>query len=93
MVAGSVYSTSERNYETFNKIQAKSIFGRHVGGQEYALQNRLRAVSLFSWSVEQIARDTPLTSNMAANTNHSSLEKSTCHKISLLNMLPLKFPL
>ena len=59
-MAGSVYSTSERNYETFNKIQAKSSFGRHFGGQEYALQHRLRVVSLFSWSVEQIARDTPL---------------------------------
>ena len=31
--------TSERNYQTFNKIQAKSSFGRHVGGQEYALQH------------------------------------------------------
>ena len=36
---GNVYSTSERNYQTFNKIQAKSSFGRHVGGQEYALQH------------------------------------------------------
>ena len=27
-------------YQTFNKIQAKSNFGRHVGGQEYALQQR-----------------------------------------------------
>ena len=36
---GNVYSTSERNYKTFNKIQAKSSFGRHVGGQEYALQH------------------------------------------------------
>ena len=93
MVAGSVYSTSERNYETFNKIQAKSIFGRHVGGQEYALQNRLRAVSLF-FLVRRANRPRhPSTSNMAANTNHTSLEKSTCYKISLLNMLPLKFPL
>ena len=36
---GNVNSTSERNYQTFNKLQAKSIFGRHVGGQEYALQH------------------------------------------------------
>ena len=36
---GNVYSTSECNYQTFNKIQAKSSFGRHVGGQEYALQH------------------------------------------------------
>ena len=35
---GNVYSTSERNYQTFNKIQAKSGFRRPVGGQEYALQ-------------------------------------------------------
>ena len=38
-MSGNVYSTSERNYQTFNKIQAKSSFGRHVGGQEYALQH------------------------------------------------------
>ena len=30
---GNVNSTSERNYQTFNKLQAKSIFSRHVGGQ------------------------------------------------------------
>ena len=36
---GNVYSTSERNYQTFNKIKAKSSFGHHVGGQEYALQH------------------------------------------------------
>ena len=36
---GNVYSTSERNYQTFNKVKAKSSFGRHVGGQEYALQH------------------------------------------------------
>ena len=36
---GNVNSTSERNYQTFNKIQAKSSFGRYVGGQEYALQH------------------------------------------------------
>ena len=36
-----VYSTTENNYQTFNKIWAKikSSFGRHVGGQEYALQH------------------------------------------------------
>ena len=33
------HSTSERNYQTFNKIYAKSSFRRHVGGQEYALQH------------------------------------------------------
>ena len=36
---GNVYSTSERNYQTFNKIYAKNSFGRLVGGQEYALQH------------------------------------------------------
>ena len=36
---GNVYSTSERNYLTFNKVKAKSSFGRHVGGHEYALQH------------------------------------------------------
>ena len=37
---GNVYSTSERNYQTLNKIlEATSSFGRHVGGQEYALQH------------------------------------------------------
>ena len=34
-----VYSTSERNYQTFDKLKAKRSFGRHVGGQEYALQH------------------------------------------------------
>ena len=34
-----VYSTSERNYQTFNKLKTKSSFGRHVGGQEYAIQH------------------------------------------------------
>ena len=37
--SGNVYSTSERNYQTFNKVKAKSSFGRHVGGHEYALQH------------------------------------------------------
>ena len=36
---GNVFSISERNYQTFNEIQAKSSFGRHVEGQEYALQH------------------------------------------------------
>ena len=36
---GDVYSISERNFETLNKIEAKSSFGRHVGGQENALQH------------------------------------------------------
>ena len=36
---GNVYSTSERDYQTFNKIKAKRSFGRHVGGQECALQH------------------------------------------------------
>ena len=34
-----VYSTSERNYQTFNKLKTKSSFGRHVGGQKYAIQH------------------------------------------------------
>ena len=38
-VISSINSTSKRNYRTFNKIQAKSSFGRHVGEQEYALQH------------------------------------------------------
>ena len=33
-----VYSTSERTIK-LNKICAKSSFGSHVGGQEYALQH------------------------------------------------------
>ena len=37
--SGNVYSTSERNYLTFNKVKAKSRFGRHVGGHEFALQH------------------------------------------------------
>ena len=39
---GNVYNTSEHNYKTFNKIQAKSSFGRHVGGQEHALRVYIR---------------------------------------------------
>ena len=34
--SGNIYSTSERNYQTFNKVKAKRSFGRHVGGYEYA---------------------------------------------------------
>ena len=34
-----VYSTSERKYETLNKIAARSSFVRHVGGQKHALQH------------------------------------------------------
>ena len=30
-------------------------------------------------------------SNMAANTNHTTLLKKQCHKISPLNAFPLKF--
>ena len=36
---GNIYNTTERNYQTFNKIQTKSSFGRHVGGQQYAFQH------------------------------------------------------
>ena len=36
---GSFYSTSERNYQTFDQMQAKSSFGCHVGGQEYVFQH------------------------------------------------------
>ena len=35
---GNIYGTSGCNYQTFNKIYAKSSFGRHVGAQECALQ-------------------------------------------------------
>ena len=38
-LCGNVYSTSEHNYQKFNKIEAKRSFGHHVGGQEYALQH------------------------------------------------------
>ena len=38
-LCGNVYSTSERNCQTFNKVKTKSSFGRHVEGQEYALQH------------------------------------------------------
>ena len=31
---GNVYNASERNYQTFNKVQAKSGFGRYVGGHK-----------------------------------------------------------
>ena len=34
-----IFSTSVRNYQTFNEIQTKCCFGRHVGGQEYAPQH------------------------------------------------------
>ena len=34
---GNIYSTSERNYQTFTRIQAKRSV--HVEGQEYALQH------------------------------------------------------
>ena len=37
--SGNVYSTSEPNYLTFNKVKAKGSFGRHVGGHDYALQH------------------------------------------------------
>ena len=39
ILRGNVDSTSERKYQTFNKIWAKSSFGRHEGGQEYALKH------------------------------------------------------
>ena len=31
----------------FNKIQAKSSFGHHVGGQEYALQDGIQYKSYY----------------------------------------------
>ena len=34
-LCGIVFITFERNYQTFNKIQAKNSFSRHVGEQEY----------------------------------------------------------
>ena len=42
-----VYSTSERNYQTFNKLKTKSSFGRHIGGQEYAIQHGGQYKSLY----------------------------------------------
>ena len=39
---------SERNYLKFNKIQAKRSFGRHVGGQEYALRHGGQYKSYYS---------------------------------------------
>jgi len=44
---GICYSKSEQNYQMFNKIQAKSSFGHHVGGQEYALQNGIQYKSYY----------------------------------------------
>ena len=57
---------SDRKYQTFNKIQAKSSFGHHVGGQEYTLQNGGQYKSYYF------------------------VGKSKCHKISPLNVFPLK---
>ena len=60
---GNVYSTSERNYQTFDEIQVKtSLEGKGMP------------------------------SNMATNTNHTTLlKKSKCHKISPLKSFSLKF--
>ena len=44
---GNIYSTSERNYQTFYKIQEKSSFGRHVGEDMYALQHGVQYKSFF----------------------------------------------
>ena len=40
-------SKSERNYWMVNKIQAKSSFGHHVGGQEYALEDGIQYKSYY----------------------------------------------
>ena len=64
---GNICSTSELNYQTFNKIQAESSFGRHVGGQEYALQHGGKYKSYYF------------------------VEILKYHKMSPLNVIPLKF--
>ena len=48
---GSIYSTSERNYHMFNKIQAKVVLAATLEGKS-------------------------MPSNMAANTNHTTLLKN-----------------
>ena len=48
---GNIYSTSERNYQAFNKIQAKSSLAAMLEGKS-------------------------MPSNMAANTNHTTLLKN-----------------
>ena len=48
---GNVYSTSERNYETFNKIYAQVVVAAMLEGKS-------------------------MPSNMAANTNHTTLLKN-----------------
>ena len=60
---GNFYSTSERNYQTFDEIQVKtSLEGKGMP------------------------------SNMATNTNHTTLlKKPKCHKISPLKAFSLKF--
>ena len=48
---GNVYSTSERNYQTFNKMQEKVVLAATL-------------------------EDKSMPSNMAANTNHTTLLKN-----------------
>ena len=72
---GNVYSTSERNYQTFNKIQAKSSFGRHVGGQEYALQNVVCYTAVFRVVTQRCVTTLKTAVYMAANKNHITLLK------------------
>ena len=78
---GNIYSTYERNYQTFNKIQAKSSFGRHVDLPQVDLMNfkaeyvtpRSGAGKTKDFSKSLAAM---LPSNMAANTNHATLLKN-----------------
>ena len=58
-LCGNVYSTSEHNYQKFNKIQAKVVLATMLEGKS-------------------------MPSNMAANTNHTTLLKNQ----SALKYLP-----
>ena len=60
ILSGNVYSTFERNYQTFNKILAQSSFGRHVGGQEYAVQHGGHYKSYYSVEKSKCHKISPL---------------------------------
>ena len=52
---------NQREMKSFRRVDGKGLIYRL---QEDRRQNRLRAVSLFSWSVEQNARDTQMTTRV-----------------------------
>ena len=47
-----------------NGPKQKQVVHTHIENRSTSCRGRLRAVSLFSWSVEQIARDTQLTTRV-----------------------------